>query len=219
MSKKKDGNLQDKGLEVVLERSLFYHECYKSVYFCMLSLLLAGVMLTFSIVYKYTHPVPPKYFVATADGSILSEPPLTQPELSDNEIIQWSKNSVQRLFSLDYVHWRQQLQDASSLFFKGGPWDDFLQKLKATNNLKTLTVEKMVSMVQITSFPKIIAKGVAGGRYWWKVELNLNIVFESDTKTIQMPFQVELAIGRVHLREYPSGVALFYFSPTAIKST
>ena len=106
----------NEGLALVLERNNFYSDLYSKVSICFWLIIVINGLLAFSIVYKVAHPVQPKYFAATADGHILLNQPLSEPLLSDNQVIQWAANSVRETFSQDFVHWRGQLQQASNLF-------------------------------------------------------------------------------------------------------
>lgn len=207
------------GLQLVHERNDFYRDAYKQVYLGFVILLVVNCILAFTIVYHYTHPAQPKYFAATADGKILKDQPLSKPLRSDNEVTQWAADSVRAVFAQDFIHWKAQLQRSSSLFTPYG-WRYFLQKMKSSRNLDTLTQKKMVSEAQITSPPQVIREGDLGsGVFAWNVQMNINIVFRNVNNTIQMPFQVNLIIIRQPLSTFPDGIAINNFLPKALNPT
>lgn len=204
------------GLQLVHERNNFYRDSYKQVYLGFVVLLVVNFILAFTIFYHYTHPVQPKYFAATTDGKILKDQPLSMPLLSDNQVTQWAADSVREVFAQDFIHWKAQLQRSSALFTPYG-WRYFLQKMKSSRNLDTLTQKKMVSEAQITAPPQVIREGaLASGVFAWNVQLNINIVFRNVNKTIQMPFQVNLVIIRQPLSTFPDGIAINNFLPKAL---
>ncbi len=212
-------DVESTGLQLVIERNDFYRDCYKQVSTGFLILLFINFILAFTLVYHFTHPVQPKYFAATADGKILKEQPLSKPLLSDNQVTQWAADSVRQVFAQDFIHWKAQLQRSSSLFTPYG-WRYFLQKMKSSRNLDTLTQKKMVSEAQITAPPQVIRKGaLSSGAFAWNVQLNINIIFTNVNKTIQMPFQVNLIIVRQPLSTFPDGIAINNFLPKALNPT
>lgn len=204
---------QQQGLALVLSRNAFYRDAYRRVVFVLIMLFLINVGLLATILIKVFNPPQPQYFATTADGRILSTHKLTDPVVSDAYVSQWVANAVRRAFSVDYVHWRKQLQDASVNFTPDG-WRYFLDALKKSNNLNTLQSMKLVSSASIISAPQITAKMIVGKQYAWKVELPLLVTYTDGKKeNISMPMKVSVIVVRVPVKDYPQRIAINNFLP------
>ena len=111
--------------------------------------MIIDVILLVGVIYKSTQVPAPQYFAATPDGRIIQQHPLTDPVLSDAQVLAWVSNVTQALYRMDYVHWQDQLQLVANYFTPAG-WRNYVTALKASNNLNALTQFKMVTKVQLT---------------------------------------------------------------------
>lgn len=218
MSKKKQENKNTGALELILMRNAFYRDSYRRALVAFLLLILINVFLAGAIAYRFVHPPEPQYFATTADGRMIKWHPLNDPVVSDDFVLQWSANAVRRAFSLDYVHWRQQLQNASNDFTPAG-WKYFLASLKQSNNLKTLTDLKMVSDAQITGAPQVLEKEVINGVYAWKIQMPILVTYTNSDRTIPMPMNVTLIVLRVPVQQDPNRIAINNFLPVPVKTS
>lgn len=215
--KQRQQNKNTGALELVMLRNMFYRDNYKRALLALFLLVVVNCMLGAAIFYKFTHPTPPKYFATSGDGRIIAWHPLKDPAVTDDFVLQWSAKAVRQAFNLDYIHYRQQLQTASSDFTPFG-WKYFLQKLKSSNNLKTLTSLKMVSNAKITGAPRIIAKEPVDGRYAWKIQMPILVTYSNAHRVIPMPLNVTLIVLRVPVTESPSRIAINNFLPVPQKT-
>ena len=71
----------------------------------------------------------------------------------------------------------------------------------------------MVSDVKITTPPVVLQKSVVSGHYAWKVRMSIMISYISDSKVINMPFEVTLIILRESVSNYPDRIAINNFLP------
>ena len=142
-------NKDQNALPTVLLRNIFYRDAYKRVIACVFIALIIDVILLVGVIYKSTQVPAPQYFAATPDGRIIQQHPLTDPVLSDAQVLAWVSNVTQALYRMDYVHWQDQLQLVANYFTPAG-WRNYVSALKASNNLNALTQFKMVTKVQLT---------------------------------------------------------------------
>lgn len=117
--KKKQG-----ALELVVLRNAFYRDSYRRAALGLLFLFGVNCLLAGTIIYKIMSPPKPQYFATTADGRMINWHPLTDPAVPNSFVLQWTANAVRQSFSLDYLHWRNQLQEASNNFTNYG-WKTF----------------------------------------------------------------------------------------------
>ncbi len=209
MNKKNDNN---NALELVVLRNAFYRDSYRRAAMALLFLVVINCLLGFAVFYKFTHPPTPQYFAITPDGRMINVRALSDPAVTDNYVLQWSANAVRQAFSMDFIHWREQLQ-SSKQNFTGYGWTQFLNAVKKSNNLETLRTLNMVSDAKITGAPKIIRKQVINGTYAWGVEMPILVTFTNGGKTIPMPMDVNLIVMRVPVKDYPDKIAINNFLP------
>lgn len=195
------------GLDLVIMRNMFYRDNYYRILFCVLLMLAINVILVGMVYHKWTHPPLPQYFAATPDGRIIKVHALTDPTLPDDFVLQWTANAVHKAFTLDFVHYREQLQEASSNFTSDG-WNYFIDKLQQSNNLDTIKNLKMVSNAVITGAPQVVMKAIVGGHYAWNVKLPMLITYISDQKTINQPVNVTVLVLREPVQYYPQKIAI-----------
>lgn len=206
------------GLTLVMQRNDFYRDAYRRVVLALLLVLAVNCGLGAVFVYRALNPPKPAYFPTTPSGVIINIHPLTDPVVTDSFVLQWTANAVRNAFSQDYVHWRKQLQDASTAFTVDG-WHYFLNAMKSSNNLKTLVDGNMVSSAELTGAPQITAKMVVDGHYAWKVEMPLLITYTNGTNNkITMPWNVTVIVLREPVANYPDRIAINNFLPEVRKT-
>lgn len=200
------------GLTLILMRNAFYRDNYKRAIFAAIIMLFIDAILLFAIVDHAINPPEPQYFATNASYQLIKWHPLSDPVVDDNYVLQWVANSVQQAFSLDYIHWRGQLQEASNNFTPSG-WHWFLQAFQKSGDLESLVKLKMVSNVTVTGAPVILYQAVLNGRYVWKVELPIMITYASEKKVIRQPLKVIVIVVRMPVQENPSQIAINEFMP------
>ncbi|MCH9644786.1 MAG: type IVB secretion system apparatus protein IcmL/DotI [Gammaproteobacteria bacterium] len=205
------------GVELVVMRNAFYRDSYRRALFALVLLVFVNILLAGSIVYKVLNPPPAEYFATTAEGRLINIHPLSDPVVTDSYVLQWAADQTRAAFSQDFIHWRKQLQDASSAFTPGG-WKYFLQSMKSSNNLKTLTANMMVSNAAITGAPQIIEKAVVNGHYAWKIQMPVLVTYTNGSQTIPMPMDVTLLVLRMPVQDYPQRIAINNFLPVPTKT-
>ena len=163
--------MKQDALTLILSRNAFYRDGYRLGIVALFIVLIIDCALAGLFFYQIKNPPLPQYFAITADGRIINNYGLDDPVFPDDHILQWSTDAVRQAFSLDFMHWSAQLQTASNKFSNEG-WKYFLEALKKSNNLETLTKLKMVSNAEITGAPKLMQKTVLGRTFpVWKVQL------------------------------------------------
>lgn len=205
-------------LEMVLMRNVFYRDNYHTAVVALLLLLVINIALMGTVIYRVVHPPKPQYFATTADGRMINWHPLSDPVVTDDFVTQWATNAVRKAFSLDYLHWRQQLQNASGNFTPAG-WKYFLTSLKQSNNLKTLTNLDMVSNVEITGAPQILRKELlSSGVYAWEIQMPILVTYSNLERSIPQPMEVTLIVVRVSVKQNPDRIAINDFLPVVKKT-
>ena len=206
-------NLDKEGLTLVLMRNAFYRDNYRSAVFAVVFVFFINILLLITIVYRYTHPPEPQYFATNGQYQLIKWHPLTDPVRDNNYVLQWTSNAVQEAFSLDFIHWRSQLQRAQNNFTPSG-WNWFVTAFKKSGDLQSLVNLSMVSDAVVTGAPQIQYQGVLDGTYLWKIKMPVMITYANSTgKTIRVPMKVTLIVQRVSVQDNPSLIEINQFLP------
>lgn len=206
--------IKNSGLAMVLMRNAFYRDSYRRVAMLLTIIFFINCGLVVAIIYKYLTPPQPQYFAATAAGRIIEIHKLTDPTVSDQDVIQFVTNGVQQAFSLDYIHWRQQLNAVNRNYFSPEGFRDFFKALMDSNNLNTLIKYKMVSSATLTAAPQITSTMIVGGHYAWKVNMPLLITFDSSaTQVPKIIMNVSVIVMRMPVQDFPAQIAITNFLP------
>jgi intracellular multiplication protein IcmL len=205
--------MKKNALELVVLRNAFYRDNYYRALYSLLLLVVVNLALVGMIVYEWDNPPAPQYFATTATGVIIKIHALSDPVVPDNFVTQFASDAVRKAFDLDYVHWQDQLQEASNNFTPYG-WRWFIKALQDSNNLKSLTSLKMVSNASVTGAPQILEKEIVGGRYAWKIRMPLLVTYTAgEANTIRMPMNITLIVIRVPVKDNPQRIAINNFIP------
>jgi len=200
------------GLTLVMMRNVFYRDNYQRARFALTLAVVLNVLLVISVIYKYFNPPEPQYFPTSPEYQLIKWHPLTDPIVDDNFVLQWTANAVRQAFSMDFIHWRDQLQQASRNFTPSG-WHWFLEALQKSGNLKSLVSLNMVSDATVTGSPVIQLQEVLSGRYLWEIELPVMVSFTNVQRTINMPLKVTVIVERVSVEDNPQRIAINQFLP------
>jgi len=205
-------SLNKDNLTLVLLRNAFYRDNYRRATVALIILTFINLGLIAAIVDRYLNPPQPQYFATNSQYQLIKYHPLTDPVVSDNYVLQWVSTAVQQAFSLDFIHWREQLQTASYNFTPSG-WHWFLRAFKKSGDLNSLVQLNMVADAQITGAPVITYQGVLGKQFVWKINMPLMITYINSNKTIHQPMKVTLIVMRVPVQDSRYQIAINQFLP------
>ncbi|EKD72543.1 MAG: IcmL protein [uncultured bacterium] len=204
---------QQEALTIVLLRNAFYRDNYRRVVFALLIVFLINVLLVTAIIYRFLNPPQPQYFATNSQYQLIKYHPLSDPVVNNNFVLQWVADAVRQSFSLDFIHWRQQLQQASNNFTTPG-WTFFLAAYKQSGDLTSLVNLKMVADATVTAAPVIQYENVLDGRYVWKIQLPVMITYTNGMgKIINQPLKVTVIVVRVPVSDNPNQIAINEFLP------
>lgn|SRR3990167_4805821 len=200
------------GVTLVLMRNAFYRDNYKRAVLAVLFVMIINVILASAIIDRYLNPPEPQYFATNAQYQLIKWHPLSDPVFDNNYVFQWVSNAVQQAFSLDFIHWREQLQTAANNFTNNG-WYWFLSSYKSSGNLETLVKLQMVSNAAVTGAPEMLKQGVLDGRYVWEISIPILVTYTNTKRTIPLPMKVTVIVTRVPVQDNPAQIAINQFVP------
>lgn len=200
----------DDAVEVVKLRNDFYHDGYKRVITALfISVIFIGILIA-SLVYIVTHPPAPQYFATTINGRITPLIPLDQPNMPPSTILQWANSAAIASYNYNFVNYRQELQAASEFFTPEG-WQNFINALKASNNLNAVIDKKLVVSAVATGAPVILEQGVTDGAYTWNVQMPMLVTYQSASQVVRQEITVTMVIQRISTLNSARGIGIASF--------
>jgi intracellular multiplication protein IcmL len=118
---------------------------------------------------------------------------LTQPTQKTADVIQYAKDNVTRSFTMDFLNWRQQLEDVRPSYTRTG-FKSFLNALQQSGVLDTVK-DKRMNMSISAGTGVLTLEGIEGGVYQWIIELPIEVRLEG--QTTRLPAQRFLSTVRI----------------------
>ena len=176
--------------------------------FINIGLALALVLSASAHVWLALHPPQPQYFATTADGRLIPLIPISEPYVSQETLLEWASKAVIRAYRLDYVHWREQLNDMRPDFTDAG-FIEHRQALEEAGTLEAVTQRRLVTSVVTRAPPIIINQGVLADRYVWKLEIPITLSYEGASQhSPPQKMIAEVLVVRVPTNQLARGIAI-----------
>lgn len=175
-------------------------------------LAVAIVMVAFSIA---TRKVPPQYIPVASDGTLLELQPVSQPNMDDARVIEFSLKALRAINTYDYINYRDQFQLAQDYFTTAG-WNAYLQDYESVGTIRAVTERKQIVSVRPNGAGKIVAtrRGPAG-EHMWHVEIPAVISYTAhnnlsgaNTGSNKQVGRAVFFVARVPNTIHPDGVLL-----------
>ena len=164
--------MEKNALELVKLRNTFYRDNFRRMVWVLLVSVLVNVGLVVTLVTFYHQKPRSFYFASTTDGRIIPVYPLTRPVISDEAVRSWVARNVPQIYTLDFVHYRQQYQQLKQYFTEYG-WQQFTGAFR--DQLNKVINERLITSASPTDVAIITGKAVIDGVFSWKVQLPLVI--------------------------------------------
>lgn len=150
------------------------------------SILVNGLLGWFAV-----HP--DRQYFASDNGRIFPLIPMSQPYRKAADVIQYAKDTMNRSFTLDFLNWRQQLEDTRQRYTRDG-FKSFISSLQEAGVLDTVRNRRM--NMSVTAGTGVLTKeGVENGVYVWFVEVPIEVKLAGQSN--ELPPQRFLATVRV----------------------
>jgi intracellular multiplication protein IcmL len=186
-------------LIAVLKRNAFYKRQYLLALCALCLSFIMMVVLGWVLYFLLQHPARPLYFATDKVGRLIQIVPVTQPNMTTQQVITWAIRAVEDIYSYDYVNYHSQLQSAQKYFTNYG-WTKYMNALTLSNNLLALEQRKMIIIANVVEQPTLLAQGLLGGSYAWKLQMPVLVTYwlpPYDTKSkFSNPLNITMLIQR-----------------------
>lgn len=172
----------------------------------------AIVMVALSIA---TRKVPPQYIPVASDGTLLELQPVSQPNMDDARVIEFSLKALRAINTYDYINYRDQFQLAQAYFTTNG-WNEYLKKYEEVGTIRAVSERKQIVSVRPNGAGKIVAtRRGPSGEHVWHVEIPAIISYNAhstisgnNTGSNKQVGRSVFFISRVPNTIHPDGVLL-----------
>jgi intracellular multiplication protein IcmL len=196
------------GSELVIESRNWYlgqnERLFKVVLFLCPILLLSLALNA----WQFFSQKDPKYFAVTRDLRVLEMPPLEEPVIESQALVNWASEVIARALSLNFLTWRKTITDLRS-DFDPQAFDSFLAALDSGGHIKKIEQERLSLSCVISGAPVITSSSVKNGVMTWRLEMPLSLSYESSTGVVaSQKLLAEVVINRAPTTKYPKGVVI-----------
>lgn len=198
-------------LVMVFLRNSFYRRQYLLALAAVgLSIVVIGV-LGWVLTFLLRNPTHPLYFATDSISRIIPIVPVSQPNMSTDQVAAWTVKAVQKAYSYDYVNYRAQLQQAERYFTTYG-WNQYISALTAADNLRAIQERKWVVIAQVIEQPKLVAQGILGGHYAWKFTMSALATYlqppYDDKSKFSNPLNITVIVERQPILQSDQGLGI-----------
>lgn len=202
------------GHQIIVKRNIFYRKFHR-VNVVIFFILLFGIGVNLYVYRVFSKDkLSPAYFLTDKSGVYINDIPLDQTIYSDEDVAQWTQNSLEKVFSINYVNYRHQLVSASELFTPTG-FRQYIGTLSASNNIEAVLANKYTvvsSFLESMTVQRRVLRGqgdeqrvlwVLQGkvRHYYLNALNLEEPFSQD-------LELFVIVARESFRTYENGVGI-----------
>lgn len=206
-----DKTILDDALIMVHTRNMFYRRKFRFTFGLYVLSLLVNLVLIGTILYLIKHPTEPLYFPADRVGRLIHVIPLTQPNMTTQDVANWTVEAVEAAYSYDFVNYHGQLQNAQKYFTNYG-WRNYMKALQASNNLKALTERKFIVIAKVVAPPKLVLEGLLSGAQAWKFEMRVLVTYIrppfSDKSRFSNPLIMTVVVQRQDVLQSYKGLGI-----------
>lgn len=169
--------------------------------------LILNVILSIAVgVLFYLYVNVPREYFATERGRITPVYGTDRPVWSESDVRQFGAETVSRAFTLDFVHYRDQMTAASADFSEEG-FAGFNQSLTTGSNILSLIKDKRMNLTNTVEPGVITRRGVIGGRYTWEFQYPVTLKLQGqNSSTPPLRYIFTLRIQQADTRLKPRGL-------------
>lgn len=135
------------------------------------------------------------------------EEPLNISLLSQPEVLAWTKNMVEAIYTYNYQNYKSVL-GSIRLSFTGPGYESYSKALEQSKNLEAVQEKKLVVSAKAIGEPKIRKEGSVNGIYTWEVELPVEVTYKSEKQVIHQKLKVVVEIVRVKYVRNSQGLGI-----------
>lgn len=188
----------------------FRKDTQSSVMVLVILSALVNFIFMVLLFYHIMYPIEPRYYGTITKGRTFPLTPLAEPNQSDSAVTEWANQAAVSAFTLDFVNYPQQLQQASQYFTQDG-WIQFMNSLQQGNNIEQIRQKRLTVTAVAQNTPVILQKGVLNGSYSWRIQMPILITYQSASSIEQQTSVVTMLVNRISTLDSYRGIGISQF--------
>lgn len=192
------------------QKNFEYRDSFRWVLTGLVVMLIISVILSAAVGYKAIYPGKTKYYASMTTGEVIPLPPLSEPVVTDQYILQWASLATRAALNLDFVNYDKQLKTAE-IYFTDNGWSAFTKALDKSGLLSTVQAKKLMMSAVVPNTPIITFAGVAHGRYMWRISMPVLVTYGSASDQRQRKMTATIVVSRVPVLDTPEGIQIVDF--------
>lgn len=198
-----DAKIYEHAMQAHHERSLgaeFARSCLKKLGWSLILNVLQAISIGV-LIFMYLN-VPREYF-ATERGRITPVYATDKPVWSESDVRQFGADTISQAFTLDFVHYRDQMTAVSPNFSEEG-FVGYNQALTTGSNILSLIRDKRMNLTNTVEPGVITRRGVIGGRYTWEFQYPVTLKLQgqnSSTPPLRYIFTLRIQQADTRLKQ------------------
>ncbi|UTW43563.1 type IVB secretion system apparatus protein IcmL/DotI [bacterium SCSIO 12844] len=178
-------------LTQIIKRNDFFKQNFKRITTVLLISCILNVVLFVGLMFTIASKPQSSYFAVTENGRLLQLQGTKTAQITDAMVVSWVSQVVPKLYVLDFLNYRSQLNDINKYFTNYG-WNSYSTAFKSV--LDQIVKDKLVTRATLQDVPVVTAKGSVNGVMAWKVQVPVMINFQQGKKEQTNQFILSLTI-------------------------
>lgn len=200
------------GHEVIIKRNLYYRSFYRVNILIMIALIIGLVINTHIHSVFSQEKARPEYFLTDKTGKIIKDVPVSNPMYPNDQVEQWTQESLEQILNINYVNFARDLKRSSVLFTPLGH-RQYLSTLVQSKNIEAIKAKKYTVVSEFVEPMKVARRIQSGGRALWLLEGKVRLYYlNSENIVSSSPMFQDLNLSVVVTRQsfylYDNGIAI-----------
>ncbi|MCY4591385.1 MAG: type IVB secretion system apparatus protein IcmL/DotI [Alphaproteobacteria bacterium] len=150
----------------------------------------------------------PVYFATDTEGRITPLVPVSEPWLTDAQVIRFATEAVTQSLTITFSGWREDLTTARHYYEQPAGWNSFVDAVE-TSGLLDFIRNRRLNSSAVAQGAVIVNRGTdAHGRHSWILQVPVSVTYESAVETSRETYLAELRLVRLPTIEAPTGVGV-----------
>lgn len=196
-------------IAVIELQDKFYRDSIGRLVFAYIGIAIGICVMVGIGIYLYLDKPPPVIFPVDNELRVQPLVPVSQPYLSDAEVIQWLADILPKALVFDFIYYETQLSDAKKYFTNNG-WTAFSNQLNIFANQNIILENKLFVTARVTSTPWQDDHGIIedSGKYGWWLQIPLAFKYDGYKPLLEKTVTFKVLVVRVPTLNNLVGVAI-----------
>ena len=154
------------------------------------------------------HPPAPKIILTDSHGNQIEATPLSDPVMSDADLVDWVAKAAIAPYNFDYIHYRDTFSRNVRPYFTNDGWNGVLTNMKTSKNIDEVVKDSMVVEGVVRRPPALVDSSVVDGVAIWTFEVPILVSFRNTNAMREQRITAKLVVTRVAPTFHPQGIAV-----------